>query len=79
MSPASPLFPVGTRFTPARKHAVECVVVDILTTRNIKGDVVAIRYVAEHLFCGQVVRNHDVLETTIARSPRLVVPGLPPP
>lgn len=63
----TPRFAVGTVFTPLRKQAELCTVTDILTTRNLAGDIVKIRYVATHLFYGQVVTDSDVIETTIAR------------
>lgn len=63
-----PRFEVGTRHWKSPSYKVECVVVDILTTLNMAGDVVSIRYVSEHLLMGQTVRNSDVLETTIARN-----------
>lgn len=61
-------FPVGTKFKRiGLKHAKVETVVDILTTTNLAGEVVSIRYVAEHEFMGQTVRDSDVLGTTIAR------------
>jgi hypothetical protein len=43
-----------------------CAVTDILKTYNSKGELVKIRYVAEHQFMGQTVTDRDVVETTIA-------------
>ena len=60
-------FPVGTTFTPRGKHATLCTVTDYHTTTNLRGEVVRVRYVAEHAFLGQQVRDADVAETTIAR------------
>lgn len=75
-------FPIGTRYRPARRHAQVCTVVDQLTTTNAAGEVVARRYVTEHEFCGCIVRESDVVDTTIARglTPEFqhLVPGLAP-
>lgn len=60
-------FAIGTKFRPVRKHAYDCEVVDILTTTNSKGEVVKIRYVATHQFCGQTITDSDVCHSTIAR------------
>jgi len=43
-----------------------CTVVDILRTYNSADDLVKVRYVATHEFMGQIIRDCDVLETTIA-------------
>jgi hypothetical protein len=59
--------PIGTKFTPIGKHATECTVTDMLTTRNLAGEIVAIRYVATHIFMGQTVTNRDIAAATIAR------------
>lgn len=60
-------YPIGTKFTPIGKHATECTVTDMLTTRNLAGEIVAIRYVATHIFMGQTVTDRNVIPTTIAR------------
>ena len=60
-------FPIGTKYiTRGKRHDV-CTVVDHLTTTNSKGEIVAVRYVTEHEFCGQTVTASDVVDTTIAR------------
>lgn len=59
-------FPIGTQYTTRGKHPQVCTVVDQLTTTNSKGDVVRTFYVTEHQFCGQSVRNYDVVDPTIA-------------
>lgn len=59
-------FPVGTKFSPTGKDYV-CTVTDFLVTRNLAGEVVRTRYVATHEFCGQLLTNNDIGETTIAR------------
>lgn len=64
----TPRFKLGTTFTPqGRKGAGIHTVIDILTTRNSKGEVIKLRYVTTHEFCGQTLTDNDVLETTIAR------------
>jgi len=40
-------------------------VVDMHTTYNLAGDVVSVRYVATHEFCGQQVTERDIGATTI--------------
>ena len=62
-----PRFKIGTVYKSGGKHPNTCTVTDILTTRDSKGDLVAIRYVSIHNFCGQMVADNDVVETTIAR------------
>ena len=61
------LYPVGTVFKPIGKHSKESTVVDIYTTRNLKGEIVKTRYVCQHEFLGQTVTNYDVVAVTIAR------------
>lgn len=60
-------YPIGTTCMSAGKHPRWCRVVDIWTTTNSAGEVVKVRYVAEHEFCGNTVRDVDVPHTTIAR------------
>lgn len=64
---SSTRFPVGTIFKTGGRHPRTCTVEDMLTTRNLAGDVVGIRYVASHEFMGQTVRDYDVNPVTIAR------------
>ncbi len=59
-------FPIGTQYVPTR-HKYLCTVVDHLTTTNSKGEIVALRYVTTHEFCGQTLTERDVVDTTIAR------------
>lgn len=59
-------FSIGQRFMDRGKCPRLCVVTDILTTTNSAGDVVRIRYVADHVLMGQTVTDHDVTETRIA-------------
>ena len=59
-------FPIGTKFRTRGKHPLDCVVTDILRTFNSRDELVKVRYVAEHLFLGQPVKDENVVETTIA-------------
>lgn len=65
-------YPIGTQFTTGGKAPKLCTVIDVLTTTNLAGDVVKVRYVAVHTFLGQLITDHDVCAVTIARG--LVVP-----
>lgn len=60
-----PRFEIGTDFYNAKRQ--RCTVVDILRTYNWKDELVAVRYVAAHQFCGQTVIDRDVLDITIAK------------
>ncbi len=63
-----PRFAPGTQFKlQGKKHATVHTVVDVLTTRNLAGEVVSVRYMATHQFMGQTISDSNVLETTIAR------------
>lgn len=61
-----PLFKLGTQFKTRGRHPRICTVVDVLKTYNSAGELVEIRYVATHEFAGQIVKDRDVVETTIA-------------
>lgn len=69
-----PRFKIGTTFNMRRgagrvpNRIDVCTVVEIHITRNSQGELVKIRYVATHPFCGQIVSESDVIETTIARN-----------
>ena len=60
-------FPVGTQYMSSGKHPHLCTVVDLYVTRNLAGEMVAMRYVAEHEFCGHMIRDYDVVDATIAK------------
>jgi hypothetical protein len=65
-------FPIGTRFTTHKKvrnrlYTTSHTVVDQMTVTNAAGEVVRTFYVAEHEFGGQMVRDNEVCDTTIAR------------
>ncbi len=62
------LYPIGTKYTTKGKHPQECTVVDIHKTYNLDGELVKLRYVSTHVFCGQTVTDTDVVSTTIARA-----------
>jgi hypothetical protein len=64
----APRFAIGQQFKSRGKHPRLMTVCDILRTYNAAGDLVRIRYVAQHEFMGQTIKDHDVCETTIARS-----------
>ena len=65
----TPKYSIGQKYTVKRpKYTRDYKVVDILTTTNSVGEVVKIRYVAQHVFMGQVVTDYDVVGTTIARA-----------
>jgi hypothetical protein len=61
------MYAIGTKFTTGGKHPKECVITDIHTTTNLAAEVVKVRYVATHQFCGQTVTDADVCAVTIAR------------
>jgi hypothetical protein len=61
-------FPIGTQYsigTPRDPRTAT--VVDHLTTTNSHGLVVREAYVTQHRFCGQLVTEADVCDTSIAR------------
>jgi hypothetical protein len=61
-----PRFSIGTQFKTRGKAPRICTVTDILKTYNSAGELVLVRYVATHEFCGQTVTSYDVIDTTIA-------------
>lgn len=60
-------FAIGTKFKTLGKHPKECTVTNILRTYDNADKLVKVSYVATHEFCGQVITDHDVCDTTIAR------------
>jgi hypothetical protein len=58
-------YKIGTKFKTRHRHPRLCKVVDILRTYNEAQELVRVRYVAVHLFGGQVVTDNDVVECTI--------------
>ena len=60
-------YEIGTTFLSNGKHKRLCTVSDIHKTYNASNELVKTRYVAFHLFMGQVVTERDICATTIAR------------
>ena len=58
-------FSVGDTFKTRGKHPRLCTIRDILVTYNSKGELVKIRYVADHELNGQTISDYDVCETTV--------------
>ena len=56
---------IGKQYLTRGKHPQLCTVVDVHTTCNQKGEIVKVRYVSEHVFLNQIVRDKDVGKTTI--------------
>lgn len=67
MNAAAATYEIGTKYTPVGRNGQQCTVVDILKTFNSAGELVRIRYVATHQFCGQTITDSDVCAATIAR------------
>jgi hypothetical protein len=59
-------FPIGTQYLTRGKRKDLCTVVDILKTYNNAGELVSIHCVTEHEFCGQMVKDYNVVDPTIA-------------
>ena len=64
MKPAK-VWKIGTTFKRRNKKYIETIV-DIWTTRDTDDNIVKVRYVTEHGFCGQTVKDYDTVATTIA-------------
>lgn len=60
-------FAIGTQYKSGGKNVSVNTVTDILKTYNSKGELVQVRYVAEHQFAGQTVINRDVPTVSIQR------------
>lgn len=60
-------YPIGTQYLPMGKNAKVCTITECFKTYDSKGNHVKTRYQSKHDFMGQVVMDHDVCETTIAR------------
>ncbi len=60
-------FPLGTQYWTRGRHPCLCTVVDQLTVLNLAGHVVSTHYAAQHEFLGQKIRDHNVMDATIAR------------
>lgn len=59
-------FAVGTKFKTRGKHPRIYTVTDMLSTYNLAGELVRVRYVATFELCGQTVTDFDVVGTTIS-------------
>ncbi len=67
---ATQRYPVGTKYARVGKPqdtGNPWTVTDFHVTRNLAGDIVTVRYVAEKPLLGRMITDWDVLETTIAR------------
>lgn len=60
-----PKYKIGAKYKTRGKVPRLCTVVDILFTYNNDNELVKIRYVSEHDFMGQKIKDFDVVETTI--------------
>ena len=62
-------FPIGLVVTIKRpKRSTVITITDRLTVTNDKGEVVRCYYETQHSYLGQIVTNHEVADTTIARA-----------
>ena len=66
MSKQEPKFIIGTKYKTRGKAPRLCTVVDIYKTYNANDELVKVRYVSTHDFCGKTVTDYDVPETSIA-------------
>lgn len=64
--PAGIRFLIGTRFLTSGRHPRLCAVTDIYRTYNTDNELVDVRYVAEHEFCGQKVTEYGIPDATVA-------------
>lgn len=62
-----PKFSIGQQYKTGGKNSKLCTVIDIYKTYNSKGEMVKLRYVSTHDFCGQKVTDYDVVETSVTR------------
>jgi hypothetical protein len=60
-------YPIGTKFMSLGKNAYECTIVDILKTYNSNNELVKVGYNATHEFLGQIVTEHNLPVSSIAR------------
>jgi len=58
---------IGTQYLSSGKAPRLCTVVDIHLTYNLAGELVRTGYVCEHEFLGQMIREIDVNQVTVAR------------
>ena len=50
-------YPIGTQFVPYGGKRPKETVIDVLKTYNSKGELVKVRYLCAHNFCGQKVTS----------------------
>ncbi|OME54025.1 hypothetical protein BSK59_15705 [Paenibacillus odorifer] len=62
-----PKYNIGQQYQTMGKHPKVCTIIDIHKTYNLNGEMVKLRYVSQHEFCGQTLKDDDVVEATIAR------------
>jgi hypothetical protein len=62
-----PRFKIGQQFKSSGKQPKLCTIVDVLRTYNTRCDLVEVRYIATHEFCGQLVRDSNVHDIEIAK------------
>lgn len=65
MTNVQPNYGIGTVYRTRGKNPRDCMVTDVLRTYDAFGNLVKVRYVSIHKCMGQMVTEHDVLETTI--------------
>ena len=58
-------YPIGTKFKTNGKNPKYCEVIDIHYTYNSKIELIDIKYVASHEFCGQIVIEKNIPQITI--------------
>jgi len=59
-------YEIGQQFTTRGKRQDVCTIIDIYTTTNESGEVVCIRYIAQHEFLGQII-DAEYCAATVAR------------
>lgn len=67
MEMREPKFKIGQQYKTMGKHPKVCTIIDIHKTYNTSGEMVKLRYVSQHEYLGQTLKDDDVVETTIAR------------
>ena len=60
-------YKIGTKFIPRGESKEPHTIVDVLTTKNISGEIVRQKYVTRHIFLGQEILK-EYPQTTIDRS-----------
>jgi len=59
-------YSIVTQYYSRGKHPILCTIIDILKTYDSKNELVKTRYVASHMFMGQVVIDSEVVNATVA-------------